>query len=129
MSLNYSELSCKLEDYLNKYELIINTPEEMEQMVDDILKIVKESSYDFKNNKATSKINTLQAEANKLGEDLGTCVGLCENLQTQLAKAEKVIEFYSERVWEKRISAGVIEQNRCVDFGKTAREYFKDKEK
>jgi len=114
--VNYSELDCRLEGYLNKYESIINTSKEMEDMVDDILKLVNECSY----------------PSGKVGQ-----------LQTQLEKAEKVIEFYAKKSsWLSDIGERKFLEIDAIDYqsleyrqydmavygGKTAREYLKDKE-
>ena len=68
--VDYSELDCKLEGYLNKYESIINTSKEMEDMVGDILKLVNECSYPSgKVEQLQSQLQSKDAEIERLKKD------------------------------------------------------------
>jgi len=81
--VNYSELDCRLEGYLNKYESIINTSKEMEDMIDDILKLVNECSY------PSGKVEQLQSQLQSKDAEI-------ERLKEKNAILMEAVEFYGE---------------------------------
>lgn len=95
--VNYGELDCKLSDYMATDGVVLKSALNLSDIVDDILKLVNECSYPNYRS---------------------------EQLQSQLAMAEMVIEEYNENVdyYESELAGS------WLTIRETAREYFKNKE-
>lgn len=93
--VNYGELDCKLSDYMATDGVVLKSALNLSDIVDDILKLVNECSYPNYRS---------------------------EQLQSQLAKAEKALKDIKNSESEYMVCAG------WEDLKEIAREYFKNKE-
>jgi len=112
--VNYGELDCRLEGYLNKYESIINTSKEMEDMIDDILKLVNECSYPSgKVEQLQSQLQSKDAEIERLSVELNNIRPSWKDAIFRTKEQDELLNSLTSQI-EKLI--GCLYPERCPEW-------------